>query len=269
MKRLTVLSPVAGLLLSLFVLASPLASAQGPAVTLPGIIVLGMGQASVPAETATIVLMLGSGDYSYEDPMMMEGQPAATPASSLGEMAAPVIAALVDAGVPEADIQLISNPFTGDYGPYGGPTMVTLVFTLQDPDAERISTILMAGIDAATDEGMYVNMTGALYGVADCAPIEREARAAAIADAREQATVQAELLDVSLGDVVASRDDVYGAATYSGIYGGMMQNTTCTLRGGLDSTSILYSAPAFDPGIEPTVSVSASIELTFEITPEN
>lgn len=266
MKRAPFLSPAIAVVLSLLFITTPVATAQPAVTTLPGITVLGMGQVSVPAETATIVLMLGSGAY-YKDPAMMEEQPAATPASSPEVMTEPVIAALVAAGVPETDIELISNPFTGDYGPYGGPALVTLVFTLQDPDAEQISTILMAGIDAATAGGMYVNMTSALYGVADCATLEREARAAAIADARDKATVQAELLDVSLGDVVASRDDVYGAVTYGGVYGGIMQNNTCTLRGGFDSMSILYSAPTFDPGVEPSVTVSAYVELTFEISP--
>lgn len=268
MKRLAVLSPVVGLLLSFVVLTTPLAAAQGPATTLPGITVMGVGQASVPAETATIVLMLGSGDYYSEKPMTPpEEEPASSPAASAEQLASPVITALVDAGVPAADIELIGNPFTGDYGPYGGPTTLTLVFTLQDPDAERISALLLAAIDAATAGNMYVTMTGALYGVADCAPLNREARSAAIADAREQASLQADLLDVSLGDIVASRDDAYGAAAYSGMYGGYTQYNTCTLHGALDSTSVLYSVPAFDPAIEPTVTVSAHIELTFAIAP--
>jgi uncharacterized protein YggE len=249
-------------------LAAPtsLVAAQPAMSTLPGITVLGVGQASVPAETATIVMMLGTNAYYKEDPSMME-QASPTPQPSPEEAAAPVIAALVAAGVPETDITLVSNPFTGDYGPGGGPTSFTIVFTMASPTSTGISDVLIAGIDAARAEGLYVNMTSALYGVADCAALERQARQAAIAHAREQATVQAELLDVSLGDVIASRDDAYGPIAYSGVYGGISQLNTCSLGDNADVINVLYSAPAFDPGVEPTVSLSAYIELTFDISP--
>jgi len=266
MKRATFLSPVLALLVSLLITTTPLVAAQPSVSTLPGITVRGVGHATVPAETATIVMMLGTNAYYKEDPSMME-QASPTPQPAPDEAAAPVISALVAAGVPEADIELVSNPFTGDYGPVGGPTSFTLVFTLANPTSTGIADVLMAGIDAATAEGLYVNMTGALYGVGDCASLERQAREAAIADARSQATVQAELLDISLGDVIASRDDTYGGIAYSGVYGGMSQLNTCTLGDNADVVNILYSAPAFDPGVEPAVLVSAWIELTFDISP--
>jgi uncharacterized protein YggE len=267
MMRTSFLSPFLSVILGLFVLSTPGATAQ-PANSPPaGITVTGMGRASGPAETATIVLMLGAGGFVYEDPAMTGKPTVATPTAPPDELAEPVIAALEGAGVPRASIELITNPFTGDYGPTGGPTLITLVFTVDNPSAQGISDILLTGIDAATEKGMYVNMTGALYGVADCQRLEREARASAIADARDTASLQAELLDLNLGDVIASRDDTWGAVTYGGIYGGVSQTNRCTLTGNPDPTSIIYNAPAFDPGVEPAVTLHATIELTFAIEP--
>jgi len=267
MKRATFLPSTLAVVLSALFALTPLASAQPAPTTLPGITVLGAGQASVPAETATVILMLASDAYYYGEPVKGEVPAPATPSASAEEAAAPVIDALVAVGVPEADIELISNPFVAGYGPYPGPTTFTLVFTLADPTSAGIAELLTAALAAASEGGLYPNMMSALYGVADCASLQREARSAAIADAREQATVQAELLGVSLGDVIASRDDTYGAIAYSGMYGGATQYNSCTLRSGFDPMTAIYSAPAFDPSLEPTVTVSAYVELTFAIAP--
>ena len=145
--------------------------------------------------------------------------------------------------------------------------MVSLRFTIAGPTSARIMELLDAATGAATDAGLYVNMTSAFYGVADCASLERAAREDAIADARDQATTQAELLDLSLGNVIASRDDPYAAMAYGGMYSGVPLVNACTL-GTIDgSASSIYNAPSFDPSVEPAVTVTMSLELTFEILP--
>lgn len=268
MKRAASLSTVTGLLMSFLFLVTPIATAQSASTSIPGVSVTGHGHASAPAETATIAIMLSSGDY-YKDPAMMEGQEPAspTPPPSPEEAVQPVVDALVAAGIPAADIEVIPDPSSMYSSSYGGPMMNTLRFTIETPTSDRIMELLTAATGAATDAGLFVNMTSALYGVADCDALQRSARENAIADAREQATVQAELLDISLGNVVASRDDVYGAMVYGSMYSGVSQVNACTL--GLPDNSItsLYSAPAFDPSVEPAVTVSMSVELTFEIAP--
>jgi uncharacterized protein YggE len=265
MKRLSFLSTVVALLLGSIFITTPLVAAQTMSGPLPGITVVGLGEASAPAETATIVIMLGAG-YDYKDPAAME-KPGIWPSSgaSAEDSVGPVIDALVAAGVPAEEIELVSNPYSGDYGPYGGPTQATLRFTLTDPTTERISEVLDAALAAAMDAGMFVNMTSALYGVADCAQLVREARGAAIEDARGQAGLQAELLDVSLGDVTASRDNPINAMAYSGVYAGSPVFNSCTLGGEVDTINALYSAPPFDPSVAPEVSIQATTELTFEI----
>ena len=267
MKRAGSLSTVITHLLALMVLATPLATAQTASTSIPGVSVTGQGRASAPAETATISIMLGSGDY-YKDPAMMEPEAdVATPPATAEEAVAPVIEALVAAGIPAADIEVIPDPSSLYASSYGTPMINTLRFTIQDPTSARIMELLAAATTAATDAGLYVNMTGALYGVADGATLERGAREDAIADARDQAMTQAELLDVSLGDVIASRDDIYGATIFSGNYSGVVTINSCTVDMADGSAMSVYSAPAFDPSVEPVVTVNMNIELTFEIVP--
>lgn len=263
MKRPSALSALPVLLLPLMLLAAPGASAQVASTSIPGISVTGFGRASAPAETATIVIMLGSGDY-YKDPSMMESTP--TPPASPQEMAQPVIDALADAGVPASDIEVITDPSSYYTSPYGTPMMVTLRFTIDNPSAQGIGDLLTAATGAAKDAGLYVNMTSALYGVADCASLVRGARENAIGHAREQATLQAELLDVGLGTVIASRDDLAGAMYYGGMYVSGQVNS-CTMDVTDGSMTSIYNAPAFDPSAEPMVTMTAAVELTFEIAP--
>lgn len=264
MKRLASLTRFSALLFAFLILTAPLAVAQTMATALPGISVTGHGVASAPAETATIAIMLGSGDI-YKDPTMME-EGASTPAASAEETAAPVVDALVGAGIPAEDIEVLRDPSSAYTSPYGSAMMVILRFTITEPTAERISELLETATATATEAELFVNMTSALYGVDDCATLRREARSGAIADAREQATVQAELLEVGLGEVTASRDDIYGAMVYSGMYPGAQVNS-CTIDMAQESMASIYSAPMFDPSTEPVVTMTSSIELTFEIAP--
>lgn len=243
---------------------APVASAQVATPSLPGVTVLGSGHASAPAESATIVLMLGPA-YYYDPKMQQEAPPveATTPVST-EEAIAPVIAALVAAGVPEADIQLLANPYSGEYSPEGTLRSATLAFDLDDPSADRITAILDAAVPVAVEQGYFVNMVGARYGVTDCSILERQAREAAITDARDKATMQAELLGVTLGDVTASQDDLYSGMMYSG----GVAPSSCTQLDAPITNSTMWNVQQFDPAIEPQVVVSASIYLTFGISSE-
>lgn len=263
MRRITLFRGSLVVLLAAIWAFVPAASAQVSTPSLPGVSVLGSGHASAPAETATIVLMLGPA-YYYDPEMQHEGPPVETitPAST-EDAIAPVIAALVSAGVPEADIQLLANPYSGEYSP-DGLRSATIAFNLDDPSADRISAILDAAVPVAVEQGYFVNMVGARYGVADCSVLEREARQDAIADAQAKAEMQAELLGVTLGNVTASQDDVYSAMMYSG----GMPSGSCS---GLDApiaTSTMWNVQQFDPAVEPEVIVNSHIYLTFEISGE-
>ncbi|HEV2106971.1 MAG TPA: SIMPL domain-containing protein, partial [Thermomicrobiales bacterium] len=72
---------------------------------------------------------------------------------------------------------------------------------------------------AAAEQRLFVGYVGASYEAADCQTLEREARQAAIDDARSRAEIQAALLGVQLGDVIASSDvDPYPSQAF-GPYG--------------------------------------------------
>jgi|GEM_PF-5757392 len=263
MRRITMLPSMLAFLTTVLVLFAPMATAQSAVAPLAGLSVSGFGMVNVPAETATVVLILGSGYYGDENPMV---ETPVVSQISQAEISAPVVEAIAAAGVPTDAIHTVINPYSGDYGPSGGPITIMLVFDLQNPTVDEISDILDDAFAAAHDWGLYVTMAGAMYGVTDCATLMREARQSAIADAREQAALQAELLDVSLGEIIASHDDPYAAMSYGG-YGGIPTVNTCTTKLPLTSVTTLYSVPLFDPGIPAEVSIVTNVNLTFEILP--
>lgn len=270
MKRLSFLPPVVALVLAFLVLTTPLAVAQQAVTTsLPGITVSGTGSASAPAESALVVIMLGSDPYMYagSGEMDQSSATASAPIVTAGDIATPVVDALVAAGLSSTDIEIISNPYAGGYGPYGGPQTVSIRFELADPTVERIMELLDPAIEAAISARLFINMTSVVYSVEDCAPLQQEAREAAIADARENGELQAEALGVSLGDVVASRDNPYGL--YGSPYYGVAHVNSCMAEGTDPHLISLYGGPAFDPMLPAEVVVQSSVELTFEIVPLN
>jgi uncharacterized protein YggE len=265
MKHVPFLPPIVALALT-FLLAAPSVAAQQVTASLPGITASGMGTASAPAETAFVVISVGSDPYMYAGGPAVD-QPAMEPNAPIvtaEEIAAPIVDALVTAGLSVAEIEVTSNTYGGGYGPYGGPQTVFISFELADPTVEGIMELLDPAIAAAIGARLFVNMTSVVYGVADCAPLQREAREAAIADARANAELQSDLLGVSLGDVVASRDNPFGA--YGPYYGPVPVNT-CSAET-VDPKYIgMYGGPAFDPMMPAEVAVQSSVELTFEILP--
>lgn len=265
MKRVPVLSSLLALVFSSLLVMSPAASAQSLAGSLPGITVTGTGTASAPAEMATVVIMVGSDPYLYSEAGAM-GQAGTTPSAPIvtaEEIAAPVVDALVAAGLSSADIEIISNPYMGGYGPYGGPQSVTIRFQLADPTVERITGLLDPAIAAAMGARLFINMTSVVYSVADCAPLQLESREAAIANGRDTAELQAGALGVSIGDVVASRDLPFGY--YASPYSGVPPVNPCTSGGADPKVISMYGAPAFDPTLPAEVIVTSSVELTFGI----
>lgn len=260
MRRLSFAHVLVVLMLGSMVTFTPLVAAQTAPPSLPGITVLGSGRASAPAETATVVLMLGPA-YYYEPKPVEPGAPSMTPEMTTEEAIAPVIDALIAAGVPEEDIRLLSNPYSGEYSPEGTMRSATIAFDLDAPTADGISTILDAAIPVAVEQGYFVNMVGTRYGVADCAPLERQARQSAIDDARAKAELQAELIGVGLGDVVASQDELYG----SPMYGGEMPTASCADLDAPISITTMWNVLPFDPAIEPQVTIQAHVRLTFGI----
>ena len=162
----------------------------------------------------------------------------------------PIIDAIKAQGIAEGDIRVDIQPvyYPADYG-YGYATITVLVRNIDKTDA-----VVSAVKSAATSvpQAALANITEQ-YTLSECGPIERQARAAAAADARERAAALADTLDVGLGNIIGASQWSY--APY-GIFG-------CDG----DPIDIMYSGGGYpySMGIDRDVEISAMVALTYEI----
>ncbi|MGH2562821.1 MAG: SIMPL domain-containing protein [Thermomicrobiales bacterium] len=226
-----------------------------------GITVAGIGEASAPAETARLQLLIVSGDFFGGMPAEELG-PDASPAAEEVDMEAalaPIVDALVAEGVDEAAISIVVSPIGGDrFG--GGGSAGRLDLSLADPTRESLNALLAAADAAATDQELLLTQVGIAYEMEDCAAIEREARQAAIDDARARAEVQAELLGVQIGPITASTESPY--------FGPFSESGCGFTDGGSfysEGFGLPVTLPSYDPGAAPEVEVYVVLSLTFAI----
>jgi uncharacterized protein YggE len=215
--------------LALALLAAAPAAAQTVPGAEPGIVAVGFGSASAPAASATLQFLLTSsqafgmgveGVPTEEGPAgEADGTPVSEGQSEAGafgpprlteDAIAPVVAALVAAGAPEAGIE-VTVPVTSEvFGP-GGPELGEVRVAVEQPQADALVALVAAASEAASEAGLSVFHVGARYEAADCAALVQEAREAAIADARSRAEGLARGLGVALGELVqASETPYYG-----------------------------------------------------------
>ncbi len=258
MRRRSV--PLSVLLVSVSVLlmGASLVSAQDAPAPSSTISMLGYGEASAPAESATIQLTV-SGDPYGPPPVP---RPGATPGAEEREAIQPIIAALVDAGLNEEELEILVGPFLGETFSAYGPALAVLRFSLETPDLARISELVDAATSGAADEGLLIGAIGGLYKVADFEALEREARDSAIAHARANADVQAELLGVEIGEVSGSQDIPAEIASSPVYYEAIPADQGCSPFAGTGPSTRLA---LIDPTEEPMVTVRMQVQLSFEI----
>jgi uncharacterized protein YggE len=222
----------------------------------PAIVVTGSGEASAPAEAAILQFVLAKdGAFAEGEATAGAEAPAPTgPPAMIEDDVAPVVEALVAAGVAETEIDVLINPFAGAFL---GPSVTDLRVRLVDPEVDRLSEIATAGSDAAVESGLTLQFVGAGYVVADCAPLVRQAREAAIADARVQAEELAELLGVSVGDVVLATE-----VPYYGVAGGAPGCGEDSFSEGMSSGP---GFPIFDPTLPAEVGIYSQLTVGFAI----
>lgn len=124
-----------------------------------------------------------------------------------------VIAALGEAGIPAEDIQTVRfdvqtlqdvSPQTGE--PIGQPRFqVTNIVRVRIADTDTVSDVLQAALEAGANQVFNLQFT-----LSDPDALAAEARAAAVADARQSAEELAEALGVELGDVVIMTEQSFG-----------------------------------------------------------
>lgn len=228
-----------------------------------GLTVTGFGQASAPAETA--IVQFGVGMASYGPPVSPD--PEATPGAKERSQVEPILSSLADAGVPDDAITMILSPYLSDvYLPIGGPALALFRIELDTAEATRIEEIVNAATVGAAQERLIVGQVSVSYGVTDCATLQRDAREAAIANGRDRAAMAADLLDVDLGELQGARDTSWSIESMVGAFGAAAPASACGPFGTEPGFSVPYSPmPAFDATAEPTVTVTAQMEMTFEI----
>ena len=228
-----------------------------------GITVQGYGSAAITADSAILEFYFG-GKFTGVEPAQRDssepgssgGGTSAEPAPQLAVQAQqiteadlkPVVDAIVAAGVPAADVEVIVTPYYGDPS-YGGSATVRATVG----NVDSVQAVVKAATDAGAGLGdITMQGTNVSYTVSDCAALEKAATEAAVQDARDRATNFAGVLGVGLGDVA-------GASNYSSsLYGGSPCDSN--FAGPYPLGGIAYAE-----GQTPDVQLMATVTITFNI----
>jgi uncharacterized protein YggE len=254
---------LAGIFALITALALPAGAQTQGAAQAPtqGITVIGYGKSTAPAETAEIQMVATQEEFGPP----RAPDPDATPGAQEREAVGSMVEGLQAAGVAEEDIEVVVGPVIGGfYGP-GGPGVARVDVAVDRPTQERIVELINAATVGAAEENLVLSLIGVGYGVGDCAPLEREAREAAFTDARTRAELQAELMDLPLGEAVAASDvPINVSEAFSAYYGGLTPTQVpCSPPAPAPTGGAPVSVPPFDPTDQAEVNVYAQVAVTF------
>lgn len=231
------------------------ASAQTTGLIPGTITVVGEGSASAPAETAMVLIVLGGDSNVYIDPAAIGPDGVSTPTVI---DATSVVNAIVASGIPAENVTVMESSFQGEWGSGMPATPVTISVTVDAPTVAGLSSMLETVRTTAAQNDQFVNQFSVLYSVADCRPLRQQAREAAVANAREQAEDQAMALDTTIGSISASRDTIPQSM-------GFVPMNGCSSVPVATPFSMKYVAPMFDPAQPAEVTVTAAVELSFDL----
>ena len=239
-----------------------------------GIIAQGFGRATAPADTARIQFVVSKSGGIYVEPL--PAKPLAVPEGNVeGEAVTPTpleiypyvtptppapiteaeLQPLVDAikaqGVSDSDIQVTVYPSSYN-GPYGSPTARVTV-TLRDP--KRTGELIDAGNQAVAESGtLYIQNVGVIYDVSNCDTLLKEARKAAVEDARANGAGLAEALGVGLGNIQGASEYSYDPYGYS----------SCQPQSGMPYYE--YEGPSFDPAQPAEVQIVSNVTISYAMS---
>lgn len=238
-------------------LAGPDAVASQFAPGMPGITTIGYGEATAAAESASMEVIIFDSNSFMGPPPLPEAE--ATPGATARGTAGPIadaIAAIEGVENIEIVVPQVANPF-------GAPVpLARITFTVANPDHALLQELVTAAAQAAASDRLSLAHVGARFETSDCASLEREARQAALDDARRQAEAQAEVLSVGLGEVVATSD-------VNSLYGPFGIGSGC----GPEAPAESFGDPAMGitlPPLDPTrdsaeIEVYRQVQVTFAI----
>lgn len=217
----------------------------------PSIAVLGVGEATAPAVSGRLQLILRAADpfaaVAADAPAALSGQPPALTTAQIR----PVRDAIAAAGATSRRVEAVPGPPAG--GPFGSGAAQILI-DLDRTTLPLADEMVAAGLAAAGENGLLVESVGAGFLAADCAGLLDEARRAAAADARQRAEGVAAAFDVELGDLLLINEVPF----YDGASG-----FGCAPAAGAGQTGIYF--PPFDPTSPPTVAVYAQLNVSYAI----
>lgn len=249
-----------GLLCVATFLLVPAASRAAPpaheALPIPitGITVLGYGTAAAAPDSVRVTLHIG------EEPTYGPGGPEMSiidPADLEH-----VRDLLVEKGIEESVIEVNFLSRSYSYGPsnYGGAV------TFSYSELDNLRTLLQTLLDEMkARRGPAIQGAGIVFLVEDCATLEKEAMKNALNDARQRALQMADLLEMSLGHIIAVSEDVLpsSAARPAGgciAFNGQRTSGGYTAYTSLGSAGSLTNSPS-------KVEVAIMLKATFALDP--
>lgn len=184
-----------------------------------GIMVVGQGVASLPAETAEIDFFLVNYD-PYAAPTFPEGLPPDSgEATSIPEpqpitrqALQPIVDVLVEAGIPNTEIEV--NLDSTNPGGYSYEPGATISLTIDQPSQPQVRQLVDAVTAAVADEeNIFLQNTSVRYGVEDCQALETAVYEAAVTNARSRAEAIANAMDIELRNVPSVAESPFNLLT--------------------------------------------------------
>lgn len=247
-------------------------SGSNRTIAQPNIEVVGYGVAKGPAERAILQMLIVRDQPFAESAQPTQavsgtsGTTTPTAGSSRGSMT-PVIDALLIAGVAEEQIQVVSSPSLIAACTNSNRCSSTRIdVTVEQPTREFLNSVVNAVGQEVAQAGMTLHDVGVGYTVADCSALTRQARELATNDAKTRASQQAEVLGVTLGQLLVSSElapDLPRDATgCPALPSGYADSWWTTGSSGL-------TVPSFDPAALPEAAVTVQVALAYAIADGN
>jgi hypothetical protein len=169
----------------------------------------------------------------------------------------PLIEAARSNGIANDHIDSVVVPSTAFSTPFG-PGVGVLVLQLEKADLKHRVKIANSVTNTAEDHGLTFDQIGVAYIVDDCVSLDHQAIADAAEDAHDQAELMAEVMGLTLGELIA----VDKQPSYQG-YGGA-SGSACGTIPTIESAKETYFS-SFDPNGKAEQEIYEYLTVTYAI----
>jgi uncharacterized protein YggE len=222
---------------------------------------MGSGEAEAEASGGVLQLIVRAAFTGTPAPIEDTGKGMGTPEqpSVTEEQVNSVIAALEEGGVERDSIAYLVQP-SGPYAGMFGFGAAVVAAELDQDQLAQIEEIADRAVAAGTGAGLTFDPINVAYQVGDCAAIEREALADAVADGQSQAQMLADVLGVTLGGLQSATKQ----QSYGGYYAAGPATSVCAQQVTIEDALRTYF-PTYDPSRAGEVEIYAQVLLKYEI----